>query len=91
VSDTSPTDPGRAQPPLEEMVPARRTSAPRYPIFIGAGVVLGVLAAAVATFYASSTNDDYSLRSIFGYTALLLGLVGGLLGGAVAVLLDRRT
>ncbi len=91
MSDTSPSDPGRAQPPIEEMVPARRMSAPRYGVFIGAGVVLGVVAAAVATFYASTTNDDYSLRAIFGYTALLLGLVGGLLGGALAVLLDRRT
>ena len=84
-----PDDAGREQPPIQDMVQARRTSAPRYPVFIVVGALVGFVAAMAATFLAAP-NEEYGRGSVLGYTALVLGLVGGLLGGAVAVLLDRR-
>jgi len=80
---------GSERPPVEQMARARRTRSPRYGVFIGVGVLLGVLAAGIATF-ALPVTDDYGYGTVLGYTSLVLGLAGGLLGGLVAVLLDRR-
>jgi hypothetical protein len=77
------------QPPVEDMTRVRRTRSPKYGVFMGVGVLLGVLAAGIATF-ALPVTDDYGYGTVLGYTAVVLGLVGGLLGGLVAVLLDRR-
>jgi hypothetical protein len=67
-------------------VPTTRT--PRYGRFIGTGAVLGVLIALVLATVQGGT-EQYSAAAAFGYLALLLGPIGGLLGGAVAVLLER--
>ena len=80
---------GSKRPPVEEMTRARRTRSPKYGVFIGVGVLLGALVAGVATFALPAT-EEYGYATVLGYTALVLGLVGGLLGGVVAVLLDRR-
>lgn len=77
------------RPPLDQMVQVRRRRSPKYPVFIGLGVSLGVLVAVVLT-YALPATQQYGYRSVVGYTALTLGLVGGLVGGGVALLLDRR-
>lgn len=87
-----PSRPPVAGPTPEQLVAAvhaRRRSAPRYRVFVGLGVLAGVVAAVVLTSF-SSGDGGYGAGSVLGYTALLLALVGGLLGGAVAVLLDRR-
>ena len=77
------------QPPAERMTQVRRTRSPKYGVFIGLGVLVGVIAAGIATFTLPVT-EDYGYGTVLGYTALVLGLTGGLLGGLVAVLLDRR-
>ena len=90
MSDTSP-EAGRsgAQPPIDEMVQVRRRRSPKYPVFIGVGVFLGVLIA-VGLTYSLPATEEFGYRSVVGYMALTLGLVGGLVGGAVALILDRR-
>ncbi|MFV0460725.1 MAG: hypothetical protein ACK5MT_18370 [Actinomycetales bacterium] len=77
------------QAPAEFLV-RRRRRAPRYRAFIGAGVILGVLVALIATLF-SPDGGSYSLGSVFGYTACMLGLIGALVGGLVAIVLDRRS
>lgn len=64
--------------------------APRYVSFIVTGVAVAVLASLVIVL-TLPLNPEYSATATFGYVATVLGLVGGLLGGAVAVLLDRRS
>jgi len=86
---------GSEQPPVEEMARVRRTRVPKYPVFIGLGVVLGVLVAGAVTLLTPLdpdpvTGQQYSYGKVLGYTSIVLALVGGLLGGGVAVLLDRR-
>jgi len=62
--------------------------APRYRAFIGTGAIIGVVLAVVLT---ALFPDDgrFSTASVMGYLAVSLALVGGLLGGAVAVLVER--
>lgn len=79
------TGPGAAPPVLEV---ASRRRAPRYRSFIGVGVTAGVVIALVLTF--TRPESEYGYPAVFGYTALGCALVGALLGGLVAVLLDRR-
>lgn len=68
---------------------ASRRRAPRYRAFIGVGTAVGVVLALVLTFTRPET--EYGYPAVFGYTALGCALVGGLLGGLAAVLLDRRS
>ncbi len=86
---------GPERPPVEQMPRYRRTSAPKYPVFIGLGIVLGVLVAGVVTLLTPLepdpvTGQQYSVGKVLGYLSLVLALVGGMLGGVIAVLLDRR-
>ena len=67
---------------------ATRRRAPRYRAFVGVGVAAGVLVALVLTFTRPET--EYGYPAVFGYTAVVCGLLGALLGGLVAVVLDRR-
>jgi len=62
--------------------------APRYRAFIGTGVVLG---AVIAVLLTALFPDDgrFSTGSVMGYLGVVLALVGGLLGGAAAVLVER--
>lgn len=63
--------------------------APRYRSFLLAGVVVGLVAALVVTL-AFPAGAGYSRVQVFGYLAVSGGLLGALLGGGVAVLVDRR-
>ena len=66
---------------------------PRYGRFIVTGVALGALFAAAVAASAGDTGD-YSRNQLFLYLLMAFGLVFGLLGGAVALLLEggsRRT
>ncbi|HEY6797347.1 MAG TPA: hypothetical protein VI248_21945 [Kineosporiaceae bacterium] len=86
--------PGR--PPVGESpaqagpAPATLRRAPRYGPFIGTGVVIGAVIGVVLTI-AVPDDGRFSTGAVLGYLAVSLGLLGGLLGGAAAVLVDRRT
>lgn len=62
--------------------------APRYGAFILTGAVLGVLVAAVLSV-AFPNNGDFSARALFGYLAVILALILGLVGALVAIFVER--
>jgi hypothetical protein len=63
--------------------------APKYLPFGVTGALLGVLAG-LALALSNPVSGDYSERTIIGYFAAILGLVGALAGLGVAVLIERR-
>jgi hypothetical protein len=67
----------------------RLRRAPRYRPFGFTGAGLGVLAGVVLALSFSATSD-YSIRTIIGYFAAILGMIGAVAGLGVAVLLERR-
>lgn len=72
-------------PPVRRL---RVRRAPRYEAFIGTGAVLGLLVALVSGF--SGTPDPQTGRArLLGYLGTALLLLGGLLGGLVAIVLER--
>lgn len=64
--------------------PARRV---RYQGFIVTGLVAGLLAAAVLAA-AAPESPRYAPTAVLGYLVALLGLIGAVLGGAVAVVVE---
>jgi hypothetical protein len=62
---------------------------PRYSAFLLTGGVVGLVVAVVAGL-AGSGDPGQSRGPLIGYLAVLLGLLGALLGGVVALVLDRR-
>ena len=68
---------------------ASRRRAPKYRAFVGTGILVGLVLALILTFTRPET--EYGYGAVFGYTALVLGFVGALLGGLVAIWLDRRS
>jgi hypothetical protein len=63
--------------------------APRYPAFIGAGVVLGAVIALVLTF-AYPENGEFDRGQVFGFILLWCAAFGAALGAVVALIVDRR-
>lgn len=59
----------------------------RYRAFILTGAVLGIVVAAVLTF-GGSLRGDYSTSTVLAYLAVLFALLGALLGGGVAVVVE---
>jgi hypothetical protein len=80
-----------AVPGLDPNTPVygRIRQAPRYGSFVATGAILGVVLGIVLSFSRPSTGD-FSQNSVVGYVAAILGLIGALIGGALAVLMDRR-
>jgi hypothetical protein len=75
------------EPGVATQVRLRR--APRYRSFVFTGVLVGLaLAGVVAT--AAPLTGGYSLRAVYAYVALPLGLIGALIGAGAAILLERR-
>jgi hypothetical protein len=72
-----------------DSIQLRMRRAPRYRAFGLTGAGLGVLAGVILALSFSATSD-YSIRTIVGYFAAILGLIGGLVGLAIAVLIERR-
>ncbi|MBM7506119.1 hypothetical protein ACFPER_03300 [Agromyces aurantiacus] len=62
--------------------------APRYPAFIGLGVVLGAIVALALTFLYPA-NGEFDRGQVFGFLLLWCGAFGAALGGVVALLVDR--
>jgi hypothetical protein len=80
-----------SEPPTPEPQPRRLPvrRAPRYSAFLLTGGVIGVVAAVIVGL-AGSGDPGSSRGPLIGYLAVLLGLLGGLAGGVVALVLDRR-
>ena len=74
-------------PPAPVQVRLRR--APRYRVFVGTGALLGALAGIVASLLLGDPASLFSPGTVTGYLAAIGLLLGGLAGGAVAVLVDR--
>lgn len=67
--------------------PIRRS--PRYGPFMAVPAVVLALIGGVWTL-ARPIAGQYTLGSVLAYTCLVLAFVGAMLGGLVAMLLDRR-
>lgn len=70
-------------------VPVRIRRAPKYRSFVLAGAVVGVVVAVVTTAVLGDPDSRFSPSTLTGYLAAIGLLIGGLLGAAVAVLVDR--
>ena len=70
-------------------VQVRLRRAPRYRVFVGTGALLGALAGIVASLLLGDPASLFSSGTVTGYLAAIGLLLGGLAGGAVAVLVDR--
>lgn len=67
---------------------------PRYGVFMGIGVVLGVLAAVILTFTGGAEKSQaldvvYPTSQVFGFLLLWTVPIGLAVGGLVALLLER--
>ncbi|MGZ4612274.1 MAG: hypothetical protein ACXV1K_03750 [Kineosporiaceae bacterium] len=80
-------DPPAPDPPAPVQVRIRR--APKYRSFVLAGAVLGVLAGVVTSMVLGDAESRFSPSTVTGYLAAIGLLIGGLLGAAVAVLVER--
>ncbi len=92
VSDTPAADPA-PQPKLPDgAVEVRLRRAPRYAPFVGTGVVVGVVLGVVVAlaFDDPAQTAEFSTGTLVRYFAAILGLVGGVVGAAAALLVERR-
>lgn len=62
---------------------------PKFWPFLVGGALLGVLAALIVTLGFNSTTDEFTDQSIFGYFAIILGMIGAGLGSIIYLILDR--
>lgn len=69
--------------------PPRMIRTPKYSAFIGTGVVVGVVLGVILTVLAGDRAAAYSLGARLGYLCAIFALLGALVGGAVAVLVER--
>ena len=67
----------------------RLRRAPRYRPFGVTGAVIGVVAGVILALSFTAASN-YSMQTIAGYFAAILGLVGALIGLGIAVLIERR-
>lgn len=96
---TEPTDRAQAAatrspvPSDEELArvarPATLRRAPRYRAFVVTGALLGLVVALLVVLIAPEGEGGYGPGPTFVFTGLAAALLGALLGGAVAVVLDR--
>lgn len=67
----------------------RLRRAPRYRPFGLTGALMGVIAGVILALSFTAASN-YSMQTIAGYFAVILGLIGAVLGLGVAVLIERR-
>jgi hypothetical protein len=82
-SDPTPTDPGDR--PVRQL---RVRRAPRYEAFLGVGALVGLVVAVLAGV-TGPVDPQVGRVKLIGYLVMGLGLLGALLGGLVAVTLER--
>lgn len=83
-----------SSPESRKTVEATVRRVPRYGVFMGIGVVLGILAAGILTMvgsYEPSATLDvvYPPGQVFGFALLWTVPIGIALGGLVAIILER--
>ncbi|ALJ22139.1 hypothetical protein [Microbacterium sp. No. 7] len=83
-------------PPQHTIETARVRRAPRFSVFFLLGAALGVLTALILTFAFDGSDERspfttvaYSTGQVFGFLLLFCVPIGLILGGVVAVVLDR--
>jgi hypothetical protein len=86
VSEEKPDHPD--VPPGAVRVRIRR--APRYRAFVLVGAILGLVAGAVASIVLGGDPGAFSPTTLTGYVGAIGLLLGGLIGAAVALLVERR-
>ncbi|GLB69363.1 hypothetical protein [Arthrobacter mangrovi] len=82
-SEHLPAPSGSGQP---REVSVRR--APKFAPFMGAGIVLGIIVAAVSA-YTGPESAEFTRGATFGFLAVLFGIVGMLAGALVVLVVDR--
>jgi MFS family permease len=85
---STPSDPPSADPSGRPVQRLRVRRAPRYEVFLGTGALLGLLVAVVAGSI-GPVDPQTGRAKLIGYLAMGLALLGALLGGLVAVTLER--
>jgi anti-sigma factor RsiW len=66
----------------------RLRRAPRYRAFVATGAVAGLVIAFGLSRIAAD-DAQYSNRSVLGYLVVILALIGAVIGGGLAVLVER--
>lgn len=77
-----------------QTVEATVRKVPRYGVFMGIGVVLGVIAAGILTFVGSFDPSEaldvvYPAGQVFGFLLLWTAPIGLALGGVVGLIAER--
>jgi hypothetical protein len=92
--DTDELEPNAVVEEHIETVRVRRS--PKYSVFLAGGAALGVLVAMILTFTFNGTGGTspntglvYSPSQVFGFLLLICITLGVVVGGVVALLLDR--
>ena len=67
----------------------RLRRAPRYRPFGVTGALIGIIAGVILALSFTAASN-YTMQTIAGYFAAILGLIGAVLGLAIAVLIERR-
>jgi hypothetical protein len=70
--------------------PQTRRRPPRFSAFLGTGAVLGLLAGLLLSAM-TPADPRYDATATWGFFGLVCAGLGLLLGGVVAVLIDRRS
>ncbi|GAB3598247.1 potassium transporter Trk [Microbacterium tumbae] len=81
-------------PEARRTVEATVRRVPRFGVFMGAGVVLGIIAAGIITLTGSYAESEalgvvYPPGQVFGFALLWTVPIGLALGGVVALVLER--
>jgi uncharacterized YccA/Bax inhibitor family protein len=64
--------------------------APRFTVFVGTGAILGILAAAIATF-TFPVDPAVGALATWGFFSIMFSLVGMGIFATIALVVDRRT
>jgi hypothetical protein len=83
TSDPDSSDPRRPPGPARQV-----HRSPRYGAFLVTGAVIGV-AVAVLSGLLGTGDGSIGTGQLIGYLAMIFGLLGALLGGAAAVVIER--
>jgi len=89
VSEEKPPAAGPEQELPAGAVKVRIRRAPRYRAFVLAGAILGLVAGAIASIALGGGQAPFSPTTVTGYVGAIGLLLGGLLGGGLAVLVER--